>query len=86
MIRYAIAAAALFGFVLALQPGAASAQASGSTTATQHKPMKPMSHGGGMKQMGKPGHSMDNIADKLNACQAKPEADRKSCMDQATKP
>lgn len=31
------------------------------------------------------GHNMDNIADQLNACQAKPQAERQGCMDQATR-
>ncbi|HEX9463655.1 MAG TPA: hypothetical protein VGB82_13745 [Alphaproteobacteria bacterium] len=31
------------------------------------------------------GHDKDNIADQLNACQAKPQADRQACIDQATR-
>jgi hypothetical protein len=31
------------------------------------------------------GHNMDNIADQLNACQAKPQAERQACVDQATR-
>jgi hypothetical protein len=30
------------------------------------------------------GHKLDNIADRLNACQAQPEAQRQSCMSSAT--
>lgn len=31
------------------------------------------------------GHQKDNIADQLNACQAKPQAERQACVDQATR-
>lgn len=36
-------------------------------------------------KMSKEGHKMDNIADKLNACEMKPTADRQSCISDATK-
>jgi len=31
------------------------------------------------------GHSKDNIADQLNACETKPQAERQSCIDAATR-
>jgi len=31
------------------------------------------------------GHAKDNIADQLNACEVKPQAERQSCIDQATR-
>ncbi len=31
------------------------------------------------------GHEKDNIADQLNACQSRPQAERQSCIDQATR-
>ncbi len=86
MVRHMFAAVALTGFVLAIQPSPAAAQTSeGSPAASQHKPMKKMGQRSGMaKRMAKPGHQMDNIADKLNACQQRAEGERKMCMDQAT--
>jgi hypothetical protein len=40
---------------------------------------------GRMNKQSAEGHKMDNIADQLNACQAKPQAERQSCIDQATR-
>jgi len=84
MIRHLFAATALLGLILAAQPTPAAAQTSGSTATTQHKPAKAMAHHGAMSKKMGPGHRMDNIADKLNACQQKAQAERKMCMDQAT--
>ena len=85
MIRHVFAATALLGLVLAAYPSPAAAQMSGSTATTQqHKPAKAMGHRGSMSKKMGPGHRMDNIADKLNACQQKAQAERKMCMDQAT--
>ena len=105
MIRQAIAAAAVFGLLMGMQPVSASAQTSSSTTATQaKKPMakkstakksmakkstakKPAAQKTAMasKSMKGSNRRLDNIADKLNACQAKPMGERQSCMDNATK-
>ncbi len=79
-----LAAAAVAGVILAGVPAVSYAQASGGD---QTKSM-PMKKGMTKKSMGKSkksmeGHKMDNIADKLNACQAMPQADRQSCMSKA---
>jgi hypothetical protein len=85
-------AAVAIGFLVAVQPAPSHAQTS-STTTMQKKPAakKPAAKKkmatkskSGSKTM-KSGHKMDNVADKLNACQSKAMADRQSCMDMATK-
>jgi len=83
-----IASAALVGF---LMTGAvtttAFAQATGAQTTAPAK--KPMHKGGAMHKgsgkMAKEGHKMDNIADKLNACELQPMDQRQGCIDSATK-
>jgi hypothetical protein len=83
MLRHLFTSLALVGFVLAVQPHPAAAQNSSSSTTAQHKPMAKRGHM--MKPgMAKPGHQMDNVADKLNACQAKPQGERQSCMNAVT--
>ncbi len=81
LVRTLIASAAVAGLMLT---GAVT-----TTAFAQGQPMKksmPMKKGSAMhKSMAKEGHKMDNIADKLNACQSKPASDRQSCMDAATK-
>jgi hypothetical protein len=99
MIRHAIAAAAVLGLLIGMQPVSASAQTSSSTTATQaKKPMakkstakktmakKPAAQKTAMASKPMKGnHRLDNVADKLNACMAKPVGERQPCMDQALK-
>jgi hypothetical protein len=84
-----IAGAALVGLMVT---GAVTTTAFAQTSGAQ--PMKksmPMHKGSAMHSdmhkggMAKEGHKMDNIADKLNACQAKSAGERQSCMDAATK-
>ncbi|HTY69682.1 MAG TPA: hypothetical protein VMH36_23710 [Alphaproteobacteria bacterium] len=87
LVRTLIASAALVGLV-ATGAVTTTAFAQDSQPAKKAMPMKKGSamhsemHKGGMA---KEGHKMDHVADKLNACQAKPAAERQSCMDSATK-
>jgi hypothetical protein len=82
-----IASAAVAGLMMTgAVTTTAFAQTSGDQPAKKSMPMKKGSmHKGGMGGMAKDGHKMDNIANQLNACQAKPATDRQSCMDSATK-
>ncbi|HTP81630.1 MAG TPA: hypothetical protein VMQ11_01730 [Alphaproteobacteria bacterium] len=92
LIRTLIAAAAVVGL---MSTGAVTTTAFAQTSqpANTSMPMKsmPMKKGSAMHSgmhkggMAKEGHKMDHVADKLNACQAKPAAERQSCMDSATK-
>ncbi len=85
LVRTLIASAVVAGFMMT---GVVA-----TTALAQGQPMKKsmsMKKGSAMhsemhKGMAKEGHKMDNIADKLNACQSKPAGDRQSCMDAATK-
>ncbi len=88
LVRTLIASAALVG-LMATGAVTTTALAQDSQPAKKSMPMKKGSamqhsemHKGGMA---KEGHKMDHMADKLNACQAKPAAERQSCMDSATK-
>lgn len=86
LVRTLIASAALVGLTMTgAVTTTAYAQASGSQTMAPAK--KPMHKGSAMHKggMAKEGHKMDNIADKLNACQSKAMNERQSCMDAATK-
>jgi hypothetical protein len=77
----------------AAAPAAPAAKPAAKPMAKKAMPMKkaaakkaPMHKAGGMKmKMSKEGHKMDNVADKLNACETKPAADRSSCISDATK-
>jgi len=51
---------------------------------TAQKAKAAMTPNKGNKQTAQ-GHSMDNIADQLNACETKPQAERQSCIDAATR-
>ena len=66
-----------------LAAGPVTAMAQGMSDQSKAKPMmqKKMAKKGPMKATGK----LDNIADKLNACEMKPQAERQSCLDAATK-
>ncbi len=59
-------------------PALVMAQATNGQTkaAPMHKAMKKGGKGAMMK-----GHKMDNVADQLNACQAKAASERQSCMN-----
>lgn len=58
-------------------------------TSNDQMPMKRMMmdkrHGASM-HMHRSGHRMDTIADKLNACQLQPQAERQLCIDRAVSP
>lgn len=90
LVRTVIAAAALVGLMATgAVTTSAFAQAAGATTAASAKkaPMKPMKkamHKSSAKSA-KAGHKMDNVADKLNACETKAAADRQSCINDATR-
>jgi hypothetical protein len=97
MIRHLIASAAVFGLIVAMQPAPAAAQTS-TTTTQPAKPAakKPATKSAAKKPAAKKSmasakpakgsnRKLDNIADKLNACQAKPMGERQNCMDAATK-
>ncbi len=84
--RYVIAAAALVALVATgAVTNSALAQTNGGSQAAPAKPMmkKSMHKGGG--HMAKEGHKMDNIADKLNACEMKPQSERQGCINDATR-
>jgi hypothetical protein len=92
MIRYHLMAAAVSGLVLAAQPGPAAAQSAPAAT----QPKSSMTGGpmmGGQQSAKKPmmrstkkGHRMNDVADRLNACQRHEPAHRQSCMEQAARP
>ena len=86
LVRTLIAGAALAGLMMTgAVTTTAFAQTSGDQPMKKSMPM-PMHKGSAMhKSMAKEGHKMDNIADKLNACEMKPTADRQSCISDATK-
>ena len=82
LVKTLIASAALVGLMAG---GAVTTPAFAQASQPAKKSM-PMKKGSAMhKGMAREGHKMDTIADKLNACQAKPAADRQSCMDSATR-
>ena len=94
--RHVVAAAAVVGLMMTgAMAGSALAQTNGSQPA-QSAPAKPMKksmpmhkgamhHASGKKMSAKSGHKMDNIADKLNACEMKPQSERQSCINDATR-
>jgi hypothetical protein len=85
LARTLIATAALVGLMTTgAMTTTAFAQTSNSQTMAPAKPMKKEMHKGSGK-MAKEGHKMDNIADKLNACQTMPADQRQGCVDNATK-
>jgi hypothetical protein len=91
MMRQVLVSTAIAGLLVLMEPGLVAAQTSTAPAAqpqktTAAKPMKKATHKPMAKKASMGGHhSMDNIADKLNACQAKAMSDRQSCMDAATK-
>ncbi len=60
----------------------------GMMHAQQRRMSKDMSQDRQMAKgrMGQRGHMMDNVGDKLNACQQRPAAERQACMDSAVHP
>lgn len=92
--KHLIAAAAVAGL---MATGAFVGTAAAQTTAPAAAPAKPMAKKAAPKhamhhamhhahaKMSKAGHKMDNVADKLNACEMKPSADRQACISDATK-
>lgn len=97
MIRTLFASVALIGMVLVVHPSPLAAQTSPSTPAAE-QPKAPTTAKGrmmgsratakkpAMARKTMPGHRLDNIADRLNTCQKRPQAERQSCMEQATRP
>lgn len=93
--RHVVAAAALVGLMMTgAMTGSAMAQTNSGAQPAQTAPAHPMNksmhkgamhHTSGKKMSSKEGHKLDNIADKLNACQMKPQADRQACIDDATR-
>lgn len=97
--RHVVAAAALVGLMMAgAMAGSALAQTNTGDQQTQtapatpmNTPMKKSTHKGAMPRSSgktmssKEGHKLDNIADKLNACETMPQAQRQSCIDDATR-
>lgn len=81
-----LVAAGLVAFVLS---NIAAAQTPPAQTSNDHMPMKKMMmdkrHASSMP-MHRSGHRMDTIADKLNACQLQPQAERQMCIDRAVSP
>ena len=92
MVRYFLACAAVLGLLLAGGIGPVAAQTS-TAPATEQPKAKPAAkkmemHQGMVKSSKMPmkeGHRLDNVADKLNGCQARPQNERQRCMDEATK-
>jgi hypothetical protein len=88
LVRTLIATVALVGLTMTgMVTTVAFAQSSGTQTmAPAKKPMmmKKEMHKGSAK-MAKEGHKMDNIADKLNACEMQPTDQRQSCINSATR-
>ncbi len=90
LVKTLIASAALVGLMATgaapttafAQDNQAKKSMSMKKGSAMHSEMHSSMHKGGMA---KEGHKMDHVADKLNACQAKPAAERQSCMDSATK-
>ena len=91
--RHVIAAAAVVGLMMTgAMASSALAQTNGAQPA-QSAPAKPMKksmpmHKGAMhgkKMSSKEGHKLDSIADKLNACEMQPQAQRQSCINDATR-
>jgi hypothetical protein len=82
-------AAGLVALSIASTPLAAQAQAP-TPPANDQMPMKHMMmdkrHASGMPMHKSGHHRMDTIADKLNACQLKPQAERQLCIDRAVSP
>lgn len=88
--KHVIVAAALVGLMMTgAMAGSALAQTNGTTQAAPAKnSMQKSMHKGTMHRQSaraKEGHKLDNIADKLNACEMKPEAERQSCISDATR-